>query len=221
MIIKLDPAPAPAAGTSNPPPTPPNPVAGAAAVPPPAAAPPTPITPEAQAVLDAAKTAQPPVAAPVIPDKYDLKLPEGSPLDPASVKKAEEFAKANKLTQAQAQELLTRDSVTVADYIKAGQEALKASKGKYIDQLTADPEIGGANLTKNVEMAKRVMDTFASPELKKLLNDTGLGNHPELVKVFAKVGAKMSEDSFIPGGGSSQLTEKSVADKLFAEKKKQ
>ena len=111
--------------------------------------------------------------------------------------------------------------MTVADYIKAGQEALKASKGKYIDQLTIVTEIGGANLTKNVEMAKRVMDTFASPELKKLLNDTGLGNHPELVKVFAKVGAKMSEDSFIPGGGSSQLTEKSVADKLFAEKKKQ
>jgi hypothetical protein len=38
-----------------------------------------------------------------------------------------------------------------------------------------------------------------SPEGKKFLDDTGLGNHPELVKAWASVGALLAEDGYIDG----------------------
>jgi hypothetical protein len=47
------------------------------------------------------------------------------------------------------------------------------------------------------------MQQFGTPELKAALEQTGMGNHPELVRLFAKVGKAMGEDSLVAGGKSS------------------
>ncbi len=46
------------------------------------------------------------MADPVIPEKYELKLSEASPLDQTDVTRVETYAKANKLTQEQAAAVL-------------------------------------------------------------------------------------------------------------------
>lgn len=56
------------------------------------------------------------------------------------------------------------------------------------------------------------MDKFGSPELKQYLNETGLGNHPELVRIFANIGKAMSEDGLVTGNSGGV---KSAADVLF------
>jgi hypothetical protein len=38
---------------------------------------------------------------------------------------------------------------------------------------------------------------FGGDELKQVLNESGLGNHPALFKAFAKIGKAMSEDTFV------------------------
>ena len=69
-----------------------------------------------------------------------------------------------------------------------GIEALKGEWGQAFDQ--------------NVNFARDAVENFGSPELKALLDDSGLGNHPEVVKAFAKVGRTIAEDE-IKGLGSS------------------
>ena len=71
----------------------------------------------------------------------------------------------------------------------------------WVDAAQADTEIGGPNLAQNVAVAKKAMDKFGTPELSKLLDETGLGNHPEIVRAFYRAGKAISEDRFVGGGG--------------------
>jgi len=43
------------------------------------------------------------------------------------------------------------------------------------------------------------MDKFGTPELTKLLNASGMGNHPEIIRAFYRAGKAISEDSFVGG----------------------
>ncbi|HBY9794575.1 TPA: peptidase [Klebsiella pneumoniae] len=80
------------------------------------------------------------------------------------------------------------------------------SWGQQVEQWAtdtkADKEIGGDKLTVSVGHAQKALDTFASKEFREFLDSTGLGNHPEMVRAFAKVGKLMSEDSFVTGQGN-------------------
>ena len=52
-----------------------------------------------------------------------------------------------------------------------------------------------------MDMASRAFAEFSTPELQKLMDETGLGNHPELLRIFAKVGERLGEDSLVVGTG--------------------
>lgn len=222
MRIYLDPKPneggTPAVSAAAPPAAAPAAPAAPAAA---AAATPAPtLTAEQIAAQKAAEsTVTPSATAPVIPEKYDIKLPEGSPLDPKAVQEVAEYAKAHKLTNDQAQEVLKRDGETVARFVKEGQENLKANAAKFLTEAKTDPEIGGDNFEKNVELGKRVIDKFGSPRLKQILNETGLGNHPELVRLVTKIGMAYGEDKLVVGTtGPTSKEEKSAASVLYDKK---
>ena len=132
---------------------------------------------------------------PVVPESYDLKMPEGVELDTAAAGEFTEIAKELKLTQEQAQK--------VADIgAKMAQRQAESHANlvaQWTEQVKTDKEIGGDKLAENLGIARKAIDTFGSPELKALLNSTGLGNHPEVVKLAFKVGKAISEDSFVTG----------------------
>ena len=56
---------------------------------------------------------------------------------------------------------------------------------------------------------------FATPALKAALNETGFGNHPELVRLFVKIGKSLSEDSFTTKGAGEQHAKTDTAKTLF------
>ncbi len=53
----------------------------------------------------------------------------------------------------------------------------------------ADPEIGGRNLAQSLQDARYGLDRFGDPELYDYLDDSGLGNHPEVIRMFKRAGA--------------------------------
>ncbi|SYA20142.1 Uncharacterised protein [Klebsiella pneumoniae] len=95
---------------------------------------------------------------------------------------------------------------------KQQAEAWQAQTEEWAATVKADKEIGGDKLTANLGVAQRALDTFGTPALKEYLNGTGLGNHPELVKAFVKVGKAMSEDGVVTGKESGQ---RSAAEVLY------
>lgn len=196
----------------------------APAAPPPAAPPaPAPAADPAPTSLltDPAPAAAPdpaaPPAAPVVPPvaaPYTLKVPDKSPLDAAYVEKIASFAKERGFSQEQAQALLERDSQNVIANEAAQQAALKEQSQQWVKDVMSDKEIGGKDAKQNVALAHRVIERFASPALVQQLRETGLGNHPELLRLFVNVGKMMSDDQLVTGSGTPKI-EKSAAEVFY------
>jgi hypothetical protein len=140
----------------------------------------------------------------IVPEKYELKLPEGSHLKPADIERISAHAKEQKLTAEEAQADLEIESDVVKTYVE-GQKAAKA-----------DPEIGGDEFPKKAELIKRVVDRFAPEGFKKALETTGLGNHPELNRFLYRIGKSMADDQLVMPG-SAPAPKKSVESLFYAD----
>lgn len=153
---------------------------------------------------------------PGAPEKYEFKAPEGKEFDPEVMSVYSTVAKELDLPQASAQKILDAIAPKVAERFAARQsEALENVKAEWAEKTRSDKEIGGEKLQENLAVAKKAMDAFGTPELRKLLNESGLGNHPDLVKAFYKVGKAISEDKIVPGGKAPSRGETNAAKALY------
>lgn len=171
----------------------------------------------------AAQQATPPAAQPqgdkpVVPEKYDLKLPEGSLLEPAYVEKISSYAKEKGLSNEQAQALLVREHEAVTSFAKAQESQWAQTTESWVNELKADKEIGGEKFAENAELAKRVLNRFGSEKLINELNRTQYGNHPELVRMMVQIGRTMAEDQLVLQNGKS-ANKRSIEDIFYGETK--
>jgi hypothetical protein len=130
------------------------------------------------------------------PESYEFAMPEGVELDEKAAAEFSDIAKELKLPQDQAQKIVDM----YAKRVQGQVEAHKALVEGWASTVKADKEIGGDKLPESLATARKAVDTFGSPELKSLLNTSGLGNHPEFVKLMYRAGKAISEDRFIVGG---------------------
>lgn len=82
------------------------------------------------------------------------------------------------------------------------QAAVQASHDEWEKQgvdwaaeLKADKDFGGEKMDATTQEATKAMVKFGPPGLAEELASMGLGNHPGLVKLMAKVGRAIGEDS--------------------------
>lgn len=140
--------------------------------------------------------------ATVVPEKYTLKAPEG--FDATKLADVEKTAKELGLSNEAAQKLLERDAAQAKGFQDSAKAQLAELSTKWVDAIKADKEIGGESFKGSVEAAHRALEKFGSDALRQALNETGLGNHPELVRTFARIGKAMSEDKFHSGEQGKQ-----------------
>lgn len=136
----------------------------------------------------------------VVPETYTLKLPEGSALDQAQVDAVALFSKENGLTNDQAQKVLEQKSVAVADFAKKQNDNYEAVKGQWLEACKTDTDFGGEKLKESVLLANSVIGKYGSQALKDNLNATGLGNHPELLRMMVRIGREMGSDKLVQSG---------------------
>ena len=74
-------------------------------------------------------------------------------------------------------------------------------------------ETGTEALEQMLDVAKASLDTFGTDALKSLLQETGLGNHPEVIRFMYRAGKAISEDSYV--GNSEGAVGKSNVPKDF------
>lgn len=132
------------------------------------------------------------------PEKYEFKQQEGAEIAPVVLESFESVAKELNLSQDSAQKILD----TVAPIMAQQQaEAFKAQNEQWIEATKADKEFGGAKLDQNLAIAKKALDAFGTPELRSLLDRSGLGNNPEVIRAFYRAGMAISEDRIFTGAG--------------------
>ncbi|HEE9834080.1 TPA: peptidase [Citrobacter freundii] len=147
------------------------------------------------------------------PEKYEFKPAEGQELDAAALEQFEPIARELNLTNEQAQKMVDLYGTKIMPMVQQQQvEAWQETTEQWAADVKADKEIGGDKLTGNLSAAQRALAQFGTPELKEYLEGTGLGNHPELVKAFVKIGKAMSEDGMVTGKESGQ---RSAAEVLY------
>ncbi len=140
--------------------------------------------------------AKPDDSAQTAPEKYEFKAPEGQGFEPSVIDAYSEVAKELNLSQENAQKILDKVSPALA---KAQQTAAETQFAKWAEDARADKEFGGDNFDANLATAKKALDAYGSKELGDMLRTTGLGNHPEVIRLLVKVGKSVSEDTFVRG----------------------
>ena len=74
-------------------------------------------------------------------------------------------------------------------------QALENAKVEWINQTVADEEIGGQHLTESRNNALKAIRSFGSNEFKELLINTGIIEHPEIIRFLSRVGKATSADA--------------------------
>lgn len=139
----------------------------------------------------ASAEASPPVA-------YEpWKLPEGVSLTEADVQPFNDILAATKAPQEVGQQLIDlhlAEVTKVAERMAARQtEHWNETRRTWVDQVRADPEIGGNRLETVLNAAGAVIEQYGGTadqvkELRQVLALTGAGDHPALVRLFNNLG---------------------------------
>lgn len=184
------------------------PAAAPAAAPVEPAAPATLLTGGEPAPAAEAKPGEAPAAEPKAeekpqgaPEAYaDFTAPEGVKFNDEAMTEFKAFAKEKNLSQEDAQKLVDFGSKHTERITADLREQIVQAQAKWATDAKADKEFGGDKFGENAALAKRALDTFGTPELTKLLDETGLGNHPEVIRAFFRMAQAVSEDKLVPGG---------------------
>jgi len=139
---------------------------------------------------------------------YTFEMPEGFELDEQSSTEFKEIAKDLKLPKESAQKLVDIAVKREQARVEAHAQAVKS----WGEQVAADKELG---TPENLATAKQAIETFGSPELKEMLDKTGLGNHPAVVRMALKIGKAISEDRVITGRDGAGSQPRDPADILY------
>jgi hypothetical protein len=135
------------------------------------------------------------------PEKYEFTAPEGREYDPGVLNAYSEVAKELNLPQEAAQKMIDK----IAPLIEARQiERIESVRTEWAEASKGDQEFGGDKLNENLAVAKKALDKFGSPELRTLLNESGLGNNPEVIRFMYRAGKSISEDTFVGGSKGNQ-----------------
>lgn len=144
-------------------------------------------------------------------EEYDLKLPEGATDNygalaefvPLATELGLDNASAQKLVDHYTEKILPKINQSIQDSIA---HQLDQKKAEWKTQVEKDPDLGGAKFKDTISLAGKAMDKYATPELKEIFDQTGIGNHPALIKFVVAIGRDMSEDTTVRGNEHQSKT---------------
>tara|TARA_R100001369_G_scaffold39393_1_gene65431 strand:- start:13 stop:645 length:633 start_codon:yes stop_codon:yes gene_type:complete len=134
------------------------------------------------------------------PEEYGtFELPDNFDMNEETLGEYHTFAKENNLTQEQAQ----RGVDMVAQMKQAEMTQWVEQQKSWVDDAKSDAEFGGDKFEQNIAVAVKARDSFGTSEFNEMLDTSGLGNHPEMIRFLNRVGKAISEDSVVVGGTST------------------
>jgi hypothetical protein len=135
------------------------------------------------------------VGVPEKPDDYKLeevKLPNGETLDPEWDKNLKALAHKINISQGQLNELHKWYFADLAEAMKFVKTSAQAAHAALRKEMGADYD---AAMTCKARAVKRYLSEAAATRFEK----TGLGNDPEIIKMFAAIGKEMGDHVFAEG----------------------
>jgi hypothetical protein len=160
---------------------------------------------------DTTKTEEGQSEEPAPPPVYeDFTVPEGVTLDAAQVKEFTTLLSELELEGKTNHELVQKFGQKAVDFhiaqvkqaienvTKLYQQTWENQKTQWKENFLKDPEIGGNRFQTTVDAARSFIKAHGGSEeqqaeFRSLMETTGLGNHPAMIRLLANAGRKMSE----------------------------
>lgn len=146
----------------------------------------------------------------VVKDDDKFNFPEGVKVNEEKVKSFIALAKELKLTKEQAQKLVDMDSKNIIDTDKAFTSMKEGWKADTLKEL-------GENAEQKLGEAVLAFKQFGDDEFVKLMKDTGLENHPAVVRVFRNIGSKIATDKTVSATSNGVKSSKTMQEILYGE----
>lgn len=144
-------------------------------------------------------------------EDYAVKLPEGMPetaIDKTRVDAWRKEMHEAGIPKAQAERIMSK---YIAEEFGSTQARAQAhAKQLETNELTIKQEFG-TKFDEKVNFARLAVKEFGSEGLSELLESTGLGSNPEVVRLFAKIGEKLADDTARGTGAKFTATSKEGA----------
>lgn len=125
------------------------------------------------------------------------------------------------LSQKQASELMNWYSEVQSSVDSSDDEDFAKEQVQWVADLQKE---WGDSYIKNTKLAERAFRQFGSEDALEVMNATGLGSHPALVKMFSQIGQFLAEDGQLTGnqqgriGGITPGSAKTRIDELLNDK---
>lgn len=134
---------------------------------------------------------------PDTPDAYEFTRPEGLPdYDEAAEKAFREQAHKLGLSAKQARGLFDWYHSVAGEKF----QGMAKAREEWVSALKAE---WGPSFSENVEAARRALRFHGDEGVMQVLESTGLGDHPAIVKMMAKIGKGLKEDGLRGTAGAS------------------
>lgn len=150
-------------------------------------------------------------------DPATYKAPEGVELDPEAFKAFGEAAKAQGLTQPQAEAMISLHNELMAKAGTAMTTTWNDLQTKWQGEVRADKEIGGERLTSEVlPTIAKALDQFGGPDVRQAFDMTGAGNNPAIIKLLYGMAKAVTEGGPVKGNPvASQPSQKSMTELFY------
>lgn len=146
-------------------------------------------------------------AQPGAPEQYEaFTYPENFVVDEGFVNEFADVAKALNLTQEQAQQFVDFEIQRTIAHTDARQQEWSNTLEEWKQQISKDEELGGARYDQTMTRVAKARDAFGTDGFKTFLDESGLGDHPEVVRYLARVGDAISEDRLVSGDQGASST---------------
>lgn len=137
-------------------------------------------------------------------------LPEGTEIDKDALAAVTPVAKEiglsneglSKIAAVYAEKVLPHVADQLNDTLQRDIAATHAQwANEAVELVKTDEVFGGKQLSEVQQVSAKAIDRFAGPEFRTFLEETGLGNHPAMLKFAFLAGSAISEDTTFERGG--------------------
>jgi len=169
---------------------------------------------EAKPTPTAESQTPPAESAPVTYEAF--KLPEGFEVDEKDMTDYRNILSEFKAPQELGQKLIDLYTRETEKLVAHQREQWTKTLDTWKNDVLSDPELGGNRLQTVLKRCSSVLTEFGSPELRQMLDVSGLGNHVEMVRFIDKVARFMSEPKPVPASTPAPQPKPSRAQRRYA-----
>jgi hypothetical protein len=168
---------------------------------------------------------------------FDLTVPDGFEISDQGKTDFAKWINELGIPKDKHQAILDKHLTELSSSMGGSREQIDAMHQGWAKESMNDKEFGGSNLNENIAGARKTMNSFSQPatdaegkavlhqegtmkgqqmtEIELLLNQTGMGNHPAMIRVFHRVKQVLSEDHFVRGDMKPNELKKTDAEVMY------